>query len=359
MKTIINNSLLNWNEIENQYWAKEMKKCMQEYDYHGEGDVYTHTKMVVDELMKISDFQKLDNDSKDITLLASLFHDIGKPKTTIIENNKISSPKHSQFGEGLAREILWDYDFYKRESICSIVRLHGLPVWSINKSDAIKKVILSSLRVKNELLYLVSKADMLGRICNDMDSLVFNVELFKELSLDNECFYNEKSFYNSHSKFKYFDSDELYPPQIYDSTEFEITILSGLPGSGKDTYASQFDLPIVSLDDLRIKYKVKRGDKKGESKVIKEAYDIAKSYCRKKQSFIWNSTNITYDMRSRVINNLKVYNPKINIVYLETSLENIRQRRENEINYDSLYRMFKMLDIPQKSEAHSVVYIRH
>jgi putative nucleotidyltransferase with HDIG domain len=359
MNTLINNCLPVWNEIEKQFWAKEMKNCLQEPDYHAEGDVYTHTGMVIDELLKLEEFKTLPEPQKEIVLLACLFHDIGKPKTTIIEDGRIRSPGHSKLGEKLVRELLWDMDFHKREQVCSLVRLHGLPVWSIEKENAIRGLVLSSLRVKNELLYIVTKADMLGRTCNMIENLVFNVEMFKELCLENQCFYNEKEFYNGHSKFKYFNSDDLYPPQVYDSTEFEVTILCGLPGSGKDTFANGLEIPVVSLDELRKKYKVKRGDKKAEGRIIQEAYENARQYCRDKQSFIWNSTNLTFDMRAKIINTLKVYNPRFKIIYVETSLENINERRRGEIDAQGLDKMFRMLDIPQKYEAHEVLYLRH
>ncbi|RYX96066.1 HDIG domain-containing protein, partial [bacterium] len=351
MNTLINNGLPNWQEIEKQIWAINMKSCLQEPDYHAEGDVYTHTVMVIDELLKLDDFKVLNDSDKEVVLLGCLFHDVGKPKTTIIEDGKIRSPGHSKLSEKLAREILWDWEFTKREQVCSLVRLHGLPVWSIEKEDAVRGLILSSLRIKNNLLYTVAKADMLGRTCNMIDPLIFNVELFKELCLENQCFYNEKEFYNSHSKFKYCQSNDIFPPQIYDSTEFEVTILCGLPGSGKDTFALSFELPIVSLDDLREKYKVKRGDKKLEGRIIREAYELARQYCRKKQSFIWNSTNLTFDMRAKVINVLKVYNPRFKIVYIEASMETIAERRRDEIDSFSLDKMFRLLEIPQKYEA--------
>lgn len=358
MNSIIIESKPIWAEIEKQTWAKAMQNCFQEPDYHAEGDVLTHTKMVVSELLNITEYQSLNPEEKELVLLSAILHDIAKPQSTIITEGKISSPGHSKLGEKLVRELFWDWELEKREKLSSLVRLHGLPVWSIEKANINQAITLSSLRVKNNLLYLLAKADMLGRISEHKEHLVLNVELFKELCLDSECFYQEALFYNNHSKFKFYGSQDKYPAQLYDNTEFEVIILSGLPGSGKDTYAINFDLPIISLDELRKKYKIQRGDKKAEGRMIKEAYELAKEFCRKKQNFIWNSTNLTYEMRSKIINTIKVYNPKIKIVYLETSLANVHSRRKGEIDSKALTRMFNMLDIPQKYEAHEVEYLR-
>ncbi|MEK7432476.1 MAG: AAA family ATPase [Cyanobacteriota bacterium] len=359
MNKFLENGLPIWEEIEKQSWAKELGKCLQEPDYHAEGDVLTHTKMVIDELINLDEYNILNAEEKEIVMLSALFHDIAKPKSTIVEDGKTSSPGHSKLGEKLLRELIWDWDFEKREHLCSLVRLHGLPVWSINKENINRSVILSSLRVNNNLLYLLAKADMKGRISEHKDNLVLNVELFKELCIENNCLYKETEFYNSHSKFRFNNSENNYPPQLFDDTEFEVTILSGIPGSGKDTYASKLDLPILSLDELRIKNKVKRGDKKAEGRLIQEVYEIARGFCRKKQSFVWNSTNLTHDMRSKIINVLKVYNPKFKIVYIETSLENIYARRKGEISTKDIYKLFKMLDMPQRYEAHEVIYLRN
>lgn len=41
-------AILDWAEQQN--WAIEMAACMQDPAWHAEGDVWTHTKMVADEL---------------------------------------------------------------------------------------------------------------------------------------------------------------------------------------------------------------------------------------------------------------------------------------------------------------------
>jgi len=61
----------------------------------------------------------------------------------------------------------------------------------------------------------------------------------------------EKAFHNSHSRFKFFQTQAEFPAEIYDDTQFEVVIMSGIAGSGKDTYVRKLDLPVVSLDDLR------------------------------------------------------------------------------------------------------------
>ena len=127
---------LDWDDLSNSYdWISDMKGVPQDPIWHGEGDVYTHTKMVVSELLKLPEFKTLNDQDKHILLTAALFHDIEKRSTTTEEEVdgklRIVSPRHAKKGEFTTREILYkemDTPFAIREQICKLVRLHGLPI---------------------------------------------------------------------------------------------------------------------------------------------------------------------------------------------------------------------------------------
>jgi putative nucleotidyltransferase with HDIG domain len=358
MKNWITNQDINWDFLEQQDWLQKMKICEQDSIWHAEGNVLTHTKMVVDELKEIPDYQLLKADEKEILLYAALLHDVAKPQTTLLENGRIVSPKHAKIGEKVARDLLWDLDFEQREKICALVRWHGLPIWSLEKNNPNRAVIASSFSVKNEWIYILSKADVLGRICNDQAELLERLEYFKELCIENECFTAVKQFHNAHSKFKFFQNDDAYPPTIFDDTQFQAILMSGIPGSGKDTHAAKLGLPIVSLDNIRQQLKIKPDDKDGQGKVIQEAYAQAKAMAAKKQSFIWNSTNLTQELRSKLINLLVPYNPFFKIVYIETSRKNVLKNRSAEIPNSVIEKMYRNLDMPLQIEAHEIEYIK-
>ena len=185
------------------------------------------------------------------------------------------------------------------------------------------------------------------------------MEYFREFCLENNCFKQPYSFLNEHSRFRYFFTDSRYPAQLFDDTKCQILLMSGIAGSGKDTFLQKSNLPVVSLDSLRMEMKVKHGDKSGQGRVIQEAYERAKKYAAGRQSFIWNSTNLTSDMRSKLISKLSVYNPYFKIVYIETSLENIFARRKEDIPVRKLKKMIQVLDMPVMTEAHEVMYVKN
>ena len=350
----------NWALIESLDWVEPLRNCPQEPEHHAEGDVWTHTRMVVDALLALPEFQTLSEREQSLLFHAALLHDVAKPQCTIVEDGKISSPRHAKIGEKVAREILWDVEIAFREEVCALVRQHGLPLWIMDKPDPLRAAILASWRVRNELTYLLAKADVLGRISATRDELAYRADLFRELCLENECFTQEAVWFNEHSRYRYVWSEETYPVELFDDTAFEVVVLAGVAGSGKDTYYAKHypHLPMVSLDQIRKELKIRSDDREGQGKVAQLAYERAKAFCRRKQSFVWNSTNLTQELRNRLFNALRVYDPRFTIVYLETSQANIFSRRKADIKQSILERMIGQLDMPLVGEGHEVKWVR-
>lgn len=273
-----------------------------------------------------------------------------------MENGRISSPRHAKVGEKIVREILWNADFNFRENVCALVRLHGLPIWGLERPDPVRSAVLASWRVRNELTYILAKADVLGRICDTQNELLYRLELYRELCLENDCFHQPREWYNAHSRFRYFWSDETYPTEIFDDTTHEVILLCGIAGSGKDTaYRKHYaHLPVISLDQIRSELKIKPDDRSGQGKVVQLAYERAREFCRRKQSFVWNSTNLTADMRARLIGALRVFDPHFTILYVEASQEDIFKRRRADIHTNVLERMIGQLEMPLRGEGHEV-----
>jgi hypothetical protein len=73
-------------------YIDSLKNIDQRRDYHPEGDVYTHTKVVTNRL----------SNTKDINLILSGFlHDTGKDRTLKIENDIIMHPGHEYYSKQL------------------------------------------------------------------------------------------------------------------------------------------------------------------------------------------------------------------------------------------------------------------
>ena len=180
-------------------WVRDMFETQQDHIHHSEGNVGIHTNMVMDAVIALPEFESLTEEEKKILFIGALFYDVEKRSTTIEVNGSIESPGHAKRGESTTRGILYrDFEtpFSLREQICKVVRHHGLPLWIFDKINPAKTLIETSLMSKNNLLYLIAKADIIGRHCNDKDELLYRIELFKEYA--NEIGVFEKTSFDSY-----------------------------------------------------------------------------------------------------------------------------------------------------------------
>lgn len=140
----------------------------------------------------------------------------------------------------------------------------------------------------------------------------------------------------------------------------EVIMLSGLPGTGKDTWIGQHhpDMPIVSLDGIRAELGIKPTDNQGE--VIQAAQERAREYLRTNQPFIWNATDLTRDTRQKLIGLFERYGARVRIVYLETDEEirGVRNAgRKDAVPEDVVARMIGKTVLPAPDEAQTVEWV--
>ena len=59
------------------------------------------------------------------------------------------------------------------------------------------------------------------------------------------------------------------------------------------------------------------------------AKEQAKEYLRHHQPFVWNTTNITQEMRQQLISLFEGYKARVNIIYLETDWQTLLERNRS------------------------------
>jgi putative nucleotidyltransferase with HDIG domain len=82
-----------------------LARTPQDPHWHPEGDVLVHSLWAADLAAAYSDEQAVGQDRRALLVLASLFHDLGKPDTTRHLNGRISSHGHDQRGAELIRSV--------------------------------------------------------------------------------------------------------------------------------------------------------------------------------------------------------------------------------------------------------------
>ena len=137
--------------------------------------------------------------------------------------------------------------------------------------------------------------------------------------------------------------------------------MCGLPGSGKDTWIeNNLDVPMISLDQLRRAKKVAHNDRKGQDRIRHQAIDLAKGFLRKKQSFVWNATNLYQKRRIPLIDMAVRYGARVRLVFIEARFDKIfeqNQDRPYPIPAAALQTLINKVELPNMLEAHKVEYI--
>ncbi len=353
-------------------YISRMSETFQQPDWHGEGDVLSHTLMVCQALIEDKEFGRLDPLKQMIVYTAAVFHDIGKIRCTKTENGRLISPNHALIGSKEARAILWkDFGLCGsetlrniRECICTLIRFHTVPVHGFEK-DNCERMIMSIAAMGElipsfslDLLRILVRADIKGRICDDHKELLESSELFFMLAEELGAFKAPVKFPSDTARRAYFlgktySSDTPW----YDNSWGEIILLSGLPGTGKDYLTEKFygDIPMVSLDKIRESKGISPTDP--QRIVADEAKELSKKFLREKQPFVFNATNITSIIRKKNIDLFEQYGARVRTIFLETDWNTERTRnrsREKAVPEHAVEKMLDNLEPPQINECAAV-----
>ena len=351
----------------------KMEATEQNPVYHAEGTVLNHTKRVLSELLHSEEYKDESDEGRYILFLACLLHDIGKIDCTRIENGEITSPRHTIVGAKLARKTLWqmglagDSDSIRiREAVCQLIRYHSYPPFCINDKDDVRLHRIAengSLTDAFSLrrLLTLEKADVLGRIGEGVADMFDRVKYCEMMAKELQILDTPYRFMSDFTKRAYYKrrlnwrGGGLYQPE-----PFEVILMAGLPGTGKDTYIKNNfpDLPVVSLDAIRERLSI--SPTQNQSKVVECAREEEKALLRKKIPFVWNATSITNELRSMQISLFEEYGASVRCIYLETEWkENLRRNRERKrvVPETVIERMLSRLEVPEAYECERVEWI--
>jgi tRNA nucleotidyltransferase (CCA-adding enzyme) len=146
----------------------------QDPEWHPEGDVFIHTRLVADRARELIDY--LPYAKRVTVMLAAIAHDFGKPATTEFVEGRLRSRGHEEAGiaptasflDRLNIHTLDGYDV--RAQVIALVRDHLKPGEFFKKRAEVGDGAFRRLARKCELdlLYRVAKADSLGRNADDV-----------------------------------------------------------------------------------------------------------------------------------------------------------------------------------------------
>jgi tRNA nucleotidyltransferase (CCA-adding enzyme) len=153
--------------------------CPQDPEWHPEGDVWTHTLLVIDQARHRN--ADLDRPRLATVMLGAVCHDLGKPQTTSLLDGRWRSPGHEAAGVPAATHVMDRFNintidgFDVRRQVLGLVTEHLRPSAFYKSKDTVKDGAFRRLaaRVDLELLVRFGRADCHGRAgtfdCSAMD----------------------------------------------------------------------------------------------------------------------------------------------------------------------------------------------
>jgi predicted kinase len=313
--------------------------------------------MVCEALAAMEEFRVLPQAEREILFAAALLHDVAKPACTRVEAGRITSRGHSLRGAIDSRGILWELDgpFQAREMVCGLVRYHQVPFHLSGRSDAQRMAYRISQSGRCDLLAILAKADAAGRRSLTQTDLFLSIEMFREFCDGQACLNRPRQFPSHHSRFLYFRKEDRDPDyEAYDDARCEVILMSGLPGAGKDTWIAGHaaEIPQISLDEIREETGHRSTGDQGA--VVQAAREQARVYLRAGQSFVWNATNLSAQIRTQCVDLFTAYHAKVRIIYVETDRPTLLQRnrsRESPVPAAAMARMLERWEVPDPWEA--------
>ena len=154
-KLMVNNDFI---ESEFNIFNK-LKDIPQDKKFHPEGNVWNHTKLVIDTAAKVKVFSK----NSDRFMWAGLFHDIGKIQTTKFIKGRYRSYNHDTVGEEVTYNILINYmNRDEAKEVAEIVRFHMHHIYILKDLPFSNISALTSSKNYHDIVLLFI-CDKLGR----------------------------------------------------------------------------------------------------------------------------------------------------------------------------------------------------
>jgi len=336
--------------------------------YHAEGNVGIHTRMVLDALLECDHFRAASGARRETLFLGALLHDLCKPETTTIDpvTGEIGQPGHSRRGAVDVRALFWraGVPFELREAVCRIIAVHQVPFFAFDSRrgespEFIARRLSWSLDLPD--LICVARADMRGRICADQQARLDDIALFEQLAREDGCWGTPRAAASAHTRLTYARGSAVHlDTPLFQVPGSQVTVLCGLPASGKDSWVARHarGIEVVSFDDAKAELGLKHGENDGLA--AHRAVDKAKALLRLREPFVWNATHLSEQMRNKTLDLLYAYDAHVSLVYLEVPADTLfrrNARRDTTLKQRDLERMLHRWEVPLPWEAHEVRYV--
>ena len=304
--------------------AAVMAQTPQDSLYHAEGDVWTHTMLVMDHINTSATPQ-----NGAVLRPSALLHDVAKPQTTQIafceeeQRERVRQPNHAAKGRDEAWQLLTDagIDLPTKREVCDIIAWHQRPGHFLEQHNIENRIArYASLGHAWNNLLTLCRADTRGRISPTTEENLLELDLVEEEIrrvgdlLGHDILHTPFLVSGERTVWLHANLENaiLHDPFI-DPSRPTFHLFSGLPASGKTTWRTRLDAHVVSLDDLRATHKNFKHGSNLEGTILQEALTLTKQHLAAGRDVVWDATNLTRQRRAKLLSLAHAYNARTHL----------------------------------------------
>jgi predicted kinase len=382
----------------------ELAATPQDPEWHGEGDVHTHTAWVLREVYDgLTPAMELHR--RAALILGAAFHDIAKPLTTREAQRggrtRIIAPRHADRGRSYLAGRCW----LSRASaspqqsttvggrglwaeVLALVGHHHDPRQFVVRDEPRGRYWRLARSCDTELLYHLAVADMTGRACPDKPERLEELELFKMACQEYGCFGEDpydgwRATFDEHAPS--WAPDHLQRAMAQGIRDLEagriqtaheaiargygladarghLYVLCGPSGCGKSSWAqARLGGATVSLDSIRGQLTGDPADQSKNGQVRQEAQRQLRAHLAAGRTVVYDATNLRRDFRRDVVALGWDYGALTTVVAFATP-EDVCQKknaaRDRQVPRHIISRQFASWEAPYRHEADTVRWVR-
>ena len=374
----------------------------QDPEWHAEGDVWTHTCMVVEALhehLASLPTNTFDAAERAVLTLGAALHDIAKPLATrraeVDGRERVVAPRHADLGRSYSAprlaELNWPFE--RIWQVLALIGHHHDPLKLVRRDEPVAAYLHLARQASPALLHALETADMRGRICPDLQEQLDMLELFALQAEDcgeppyhldwlagfDSLLADEAPQVRAHgylaalrdAEAGHIASAEEGAARAYRFRQPtpHLILLCGPSGSGKSTWieangdrlrGDDGALHVVSLDDLRTEMAGRRQERGLDGQVAQEAKKRLKEHLAAFHTVIWDATNLRREFRRELVTLGEAYGAVVSIVAFLMSPAALQRRNRNRpypVPSQVLDGQLRRFDFPYAAEAHRLVVV--
>lgn len=335
-----------------------MEQTDQDPDYHPEGNVLVHSQLVCSALTAQSP------PPGQLLMWAGALHDAGKAVTTREVDGKLTSPHHAEAGSRIARGLLWrlGWNAREREQVSRYIRWHMRPAFIAQSLDARAAALVAcDLAVAGATwrgLLALAHADLAGRGNAPVPAQLLERLQLLEMWLEEQGMLDGPyPFASAESRMRSLAGSWQPLVAAPDPDAAQLTLLCGLPATGKSTLAQALGGQVVSLDDIRTRMPGSGTQLTG--RVRQQAQLEIRSGLAGGKHVIVDATLLTRQSRQPWVRLGRDYGAWIRIVCTEGSAHEVVSRNKARtgrarVPEEVIIKMLENWQMPSADEAHEM-----